>query len=220
MHALAMAKKDLTSFDTLYELSQEQERSLGRGKFIYHATDEESKVNLNLVSQDRLGHLPGLNLALAENVARSSLMPMQVKEELLLVDGITEGIFLQCRDFVTVYSDGKININTAPAEVLKTLDWDESLVQMVCDFRKGPDQIEATKDDGVFENTAEVITKLRSFGGLSPEQESALSEAISGELITVESKNFSLVIETQVLDRGVGKYTVVIGGDKIKQWSE
>ena len=44
-------------------------------------------------------------------------------------------------DFLTVHSDGRININTAPSEVLQTLheEMDDALAQSIIDYRKEED---------------------------------------------------------------------------------
>jgi len=85
-------------------------------------------------------------------------------EELLLVRGMTEEIFLKIKDYVTVFpkvtNELVININTASEVVLKafyrafagagtqtTLDDAESLVRKMMIFRSGEDGVPATLDD-------------------------------------------------------------------------
>jgi DNA uptake protein ComE-like DNA-binding protein len=213
-------EKDKTSYDTLYELRQEQQQQLGRGKFIYTLVDEESKININNVSAEIIARLPGLNLNLAEAMVNSSLRPFHVKEEILQVEGLDEEKFNQFKDFITVYTEGKVNINTAPTVVLKSLGLDDSLVNTIEDFRRGVDNQEATEDDGYFENTAEIITKLNSFRGLSETQIASLENLISQGLITTEAKIYSLQVDTYILDRPSMKYVIVMDEKKIRQWRE
>jgi len=220
IYAQTERKKDKTAYDTLYELRQKQQRQLGLGKFIYTLVDEESKININNCSAEVIARLPGLNLELAKSITNSSLRPFHLKEMITLVEGITEGIFKECKDFITTYSEGRVNINTAPLEVLKILGLDERLANAIEDFRRGLDNQEVTEDDGVFENTGEIISKLVSFRGLSETQKATLSQLINQGLITTESKNFSLQIETQILDKSAMRYTIVMDKDKIRQWRE
>ena len=73
-------------------------------------------------------------------------------EELLLVKGMTIDLFDEIKDYITVYTDGKININTAPKEVLTAVIDDgkgtyERLVTDIVNWRNGDDGVEGTSDD-------------------------------------------------------------------------
>lgn len=101
--------------------------------------------------------------------------PFALVQELLAVKGITPLIFygedknhngildpgedenmdgkLQkgIEPFLTVYGNGKININTAPLEVLSAIPgMSKESVKVIIDYRKGGDGVEGTKDDGIF----------------------------------------------------------------------
>lgn len=216
VYARLKLQKDQTLHDTLYELSSEEEGELGRAKFIYTLSDEESRININTASEDVISGLSGLNPELALNIVDSSLRPFSLKEELLLVEGISEEIFNECSDFITVHSNGKVNINTASGPALSALGLTADLITIIEDFRKGADNKQGTEDDGVFESTGEVTTKLE----LTAEQQALLSSLISRGLFSIESENFLLAINTQVLDRPAMQYSVIIDKDKIKEWKE
>ena len=64
--------------------------------------------------------------------------PFDIVEELLLVKGITPECFNRLRNYVTVYGDGKININYAPKRVIESLSgkMDAALAQMIINRRK------------------------------------------------------------------------------------
>lgn len=64
--------------------------------------------------------------------------PIETTEELLLVKGITPDVFERIRDFITVYGDGKININHASKHVIESLSekMDAALAQIIIDRRK------------------------------------------------------------------------------------
>ncbi|MGB6411589.1 MAG: type II secretion system minor pseudopilin GspK [Candidatus Deferrimicrobiaceae bacterium] len=67
-------------------------------------------------------------------------------EELRLVRGVTQEVFEKIRPFITVYSSGKVNINTAPAQVLMALsagqgeadvgEITEALANEIVEYRK------------------------------------------------------------------------------------
>ena len=63
---------------------------------------------------------------------------LETNEELLLVKGITPGIFDRIRNYLTVYGDGKISINCAAKLVLESLseNMDATLAQLIIDRRK------------------------------------------------------------------------------------
>jgi general secretion pathway protein K len=64
--------------------------------------------------------------------------PLDTTEELLLVKGITQEVFDRICDYVTVYGDGRININSASRQVIECLSekMDAVLAQMIIDRRE------------------------------------------------------------------------------------
>jgi DNA uptake protein ComE-like DNA-binding protein len=213
-------EKDIT-FDSLYDLSQPREKELKSGNFVYTLSDEESRININTASRAIIGRLPGLNPELAKNINESPLRPFSAEEEVLLVDGIDEKAFDEFKDFITVYSNGKVNINTAPKEVLVALGLDESLAGAIVYFRLGSDGVAATEDDNVFENTLEIIKKLEAFSGLSQEQKIALNNLIRQNIISVNSENIRCNIKTDIFGRPGLVYEIIVDNKGlIKNWKE
>lgn len=211
---------DKDQHDTLYELRQAKELELGLGTASYIIVDEERRININLAAVEQVAALPGMDMDLAMDFSASALKPLRAKEELLLVEGITQDIFDKLRDFITVFSDGKVNINTAPYEVLLALGLDDDTAAAVADYRKGEDKLEATADDMFFENSNEIIDKLREATGLSGSQEADLLTLITSGGLTVGSSNFCANIETKVLGRTGKRYEIVFDKDKRRQWQE
>lgn len=222
--AVIYAQKNIINnqakYDTLYELRGKKELELGLGTASYTIVDEESKININLASVEEVARLPGLDMDRAMDLSASTLKPLRAKEELLLLEGMTREIFDKLKDFITVFSDGKVNINTAPPEVLTALDLDEDTIAAIMDYKKGEDAVEMTADDPAFEKTGDIINKLREFKGLSGKQEADLLTLVTSGVLTVESSNFSINIETKVLGRAAKKYEIVFDKDKRKQWQE
>lgn len=62
----------------------------------------------------------------------------ETTEELLLVKGITQDVFDRICGFITVYGDGKININRASKRVIESLSekMDAALARIIVDRRK------------------------------------------------------------------------------------
>ena len=98
--------------------------------------------------------------------------PFDLVSELLLVKGINEEIVygkddgtsslpddnmgdklqLGIKDLVTVYGDGSINLNTAPFEVISAIPGvTQEIARSIINYRSGPDQVNGTKDDIIFE---------------------------------------------------------------------
>ena len=184
-------KEDETYYDTLYEINRPKEVKLEGGKFVFSLIDEESKININKAPLDVLANLPGLD----------------------------EEIFSKIKDLITVYGNGRVNINTAKAEVLKALGFDNDLVRIIEEFRKGADGEELTEDDGIFENVHSIIDNLRSFTPLYEKQEAIILERISQGLLGVSSENYLAQIETYFLGEKK-KFEILLTTEKIKKWQE
>ncbi|MCX5665548.1 MAG: helix-hairpin-helix domain-containing protein [Candidatus Omnitrophica bacterium] len=213
-------KTDKTPYDTLTELSTPEEQELGRGKFKYILKDEESKININKASVDMISRLPGFSKDTAKNVFESKLKPFKAIEQLLLIDGVDEGILDKCKGLITVYGNGSVNINTASPEVFKALGIDEGLVSIIMDLRRGPDGKEGTADDVAFENKDRIMEDLRSKTSLYEEQQAKLLQLTSQNMLSVISDTFTLDIETTVLEKPAMRYNIVMEKGKIKRWTE
>ena len=222
LYAWAEKQEKKTGYDSLAELQQLRQRAMGNAKFTYTQSDEESKININTASSEILARLPGLNLELAQKILVSPLRPFTLKEGLLSIEDLTEKEFAEFKDFITVYGNGSVNINTAPEQVLIALGMDENLAQGIVEFRNGPDDQKGTEDDEVFENSSEIIDKLRAALGFSGAEETTLVQLISQNLLTVSSKNLLLQIQTQILGKPGIRYLIMMDAEKgkIKQWKE
>ena len=72
-------------------------------------------------------------------------------EELFMVRGMTPAIFNEIKDYITVYGEGKINVNTASKKVLDAVIGDVNIVDdFILKARKGADEISGTEDDKQF----------------------------------------------------------------------
>lgn len=116
--------------------------------------------------------------------------PFEVVEELTLVKGITPEIFDKIRHRVTVYGNGRVNINTADALVLEGLGLSSDLVEKIIWYRSGNDGREGTEDDIAFEHPNDVITAVGSARGVAPEDAEYFEEIMETGIIGVRSDNF------------------------------
>ncbi|MCK5580501.1 MAG: helix-hairpin-helix domain-containing protein, partial [Candidatus Omnitrophica bacterium] len=175
-YAKARQKSDSTEYDALSELKEPQEVEVGKGKFTYTITDEESKINVNTAPAEVLARLPGLDETLADGIVSSARRPFSVKEELLLIDGIDREIFNGFKDFITVYGSGSVNLNTVSEDAMAVLGMDSDLIQIIKRYRAGPDGEEGTGDDRVFEGAGSIVNQLREYSGLFSAQELLIIE--------------------------------------------
>ncbi|MFH0732261.1 MAG: hypothetical protein V2A72_05005 [Candidatus Omnitrophota bacterium] len=85
----------------------------------------------------------------------------EIVEELLLVKGITAEIFSKIKDFITIYTEGEVNINTASETALFAVfgvDYPD-LPLKVAAYRKGRDGVIGTRDDRWFSTGPYIIDR-------------------------------------------------------------
>jgi DNA uptake protein ComE-like DNA-binding protein len=207
-YAALEKKKDKTTYDSLGELRRERKKDLGRGSFVYTIVDEESKININTASTEVILRLPGLDdTELVQNIIQSELRPFHYKEEILLVKEMTQETYDKFKDFITVYSSGKVNINSAPVEVLQALGMSAALIKAINTFR-------------FFSDTGGIIDGLREVEMLYEADQAMLLQLITQGLITVSSASLCLQVETAIVSKPARKYNIVMDKEKIKQWQE
>lgn len=175
---------------------------LAGGYFKYEASDEERRVNINTAEQWLLNSLLRSACGIDERAAneissailkrRAAYGFFEMKEELLLVEGVTQGLFSCIQGKVTLHSSGLINMNTADASSLGILGIESSLAAKIDSFRKGPDAVSGTSDDNVFISTGMIASSLGDSVKLSAAEYRQLSDALSSGLISVRSLNFSV----------------------------
>jgi len=144
--------------------------------------------------------------------------PLDTVDELLLIKGFTPRIvyggpaegedeppYTGIARWLTVWGDGRVNVNTASREVLLTIpEIDELAVDAIIEGRKGSDGEAGTRDDG-FTSVEEVIAAA----GLSRDV---------AQRITVSSRKYLRVVSTgQVGDLAVVVWCVLeCEGDNVR----
>jgi len=145
----------------------------------------------------------------------------EVLEELLLVNGMDEEIFEKIKDYVTIYGDGKVNINTTSKVVLVALGLNEGLADKILYFRYGKDGTLSTPDDNVFVMSSTIVPELSQFCNLSDSEVAQLS-VIVDKYLAVGSDTFK-IRSVSKLDNGknTAEITCMVNRrGKILYWQE
>jgi DNA uptake protein ComE-like DNA-binding protein len=152
--------RDQTPYETLEEIE-----SLGIG-------DEDSKININTVSEEMLKRIPGISLELAEDIVGNR--PFYLIEELLLLEKVTAEIYYGnpldnsqpgLKKLITTFGDGKININTAPIEVLLAIPKvSKSTAEAIIEYR----------ENNPFSEDGQILEVLQDIG-IPPEEASEIA---------------------------------------------
>jgi general secretion pathway protein K len=133
--------------------------------------------------------------------------PFEVLEELLLVKGMTRGIFDKIEPFVTVYGDGHVNFNTAPVEVLMAMGLDERTALAVEVYRRGTDAKPRTADDRYFMEAGQIADVFDEAGLVDAAAINTIAALVGQERIATDSLHYR-VRSTGVLDATGARMTV------------
>jgi len=216
-------------------------------KIFYGAMDEQSRININRAPKEILLNLPGVTDEISDSIldwrdeddiphadgAESAYYlsldfpysckngPLQTAEELLLVKGVTPEIFNNIKDLITVYGDGKVNLNTADSRVMQALGLSEIVIQKILKYRAGDDGEEGTDDDNAFNNIANLTEAL----DLSAAEASEIGNLNSVFLLGSASSNFRVCVTAKTKNGKILKRTdaILFRSDKnneIKSWYE
>ncbi len=128
--------------------------------------------------------------------------PFERPDELLLVKGVDHKIYDALLPFVTVYGDGRVNINTASKKVLMALGLDEGTADKVLKVRRGLDNIEATADDHIFLRTFDVASETGKAVVLEAGELRQIDDLNARDLLTTESGFYSFVSRALSNDGG------------------
>ncbi len=116
----------------------------------------------------------------------------QSVEELNMVKGMTPELFRKVKPFVTVYSEGRVNFNTASKTVLKSLGLSDALAEKVLQFRRGADKQLGTQDDEVFQDVSQITPVLSAAMHFSGEEYEQIANPAAKGWMTVTSRVFRI----------------------------
>ena len=114
----------------------------------------------------------------------------EILDELLLVKGMNQEVFDKVKDYLTIYGEGKININTVSKEVMLALGLKEKIADKILLFRYGGDSIIGTADDNIFGQVSNIVPKLSQFTPLSASEVALLGNLVSTGAFTTNSDYF------------------------------
>jgi hypothetical protein len=143
--------------------------------------DEESKLNINTAEPAMLRRLdPAFTDDLVNAIVeRRQQRPFLTLSELNQLKGAPTNFVTRAREsLLTVWGDGKVNINTAPRAVLASLGMDEEHVKKIEELRKGADM-------GAFKTLGDAASYL---GG------------IDEKWLTTSSSHFSITAQGYLVD--------------------
>jgi general secretion pathway protein K len=103
--------------------------------------------------------------------------------------GQPRGNGLGLTNFFTPFSTGKIDVNTADANVLQLIPgMNSAMADTLVKYRTGPDGVDGTEDDQPFQN----VNQAASVVGLKPQQ--------FGNLCDIRSSTYEVVVTAQLGD--------------------
>lgn len=188
---------------------------IGGGEYAVCLTNEEGKVNINSASREILEKVFA-NFGLTDNEAilrfvfqsRQAGRKLETMEELLLSGDINKEMVARVGAIASIHSNGKINVNTAPLELLKALPGlPEKQAQDIIAYRLGPDRTAGTPDDRYI-------------------SEQTLSRIIDGsvlnqveKLLCYRAENFQAVC-TASYNRAYNRVAVYLSFDPVKNGIE
>lgn len=126
---------------------------------------------------------------LSSNPYEAKDAPLEALEELRLVKGMDAASMEKLKNYLTVFGDGKININTAPKAVLLAVGTSVYLADKVLSYRFGKDGTQGTGDDNVFDTDSNIVPDLSKFSDLSDSEVADLSR-IADQFLTVRSRHY------------------------------
>lgn len=126
----------------------------------------------------------------------------ELLEELLLVKWMTRTKYERLLPYVTVYGEGKVNINTASEVVLFALGLDHALVDKILTARRGKDGVDATEDDLIFTKTFDVASNVDNVVKLDPQEFRAIDTLNLQGLLTTNSYYFYFAMQSRLSRSG------------------
>ena len=166
----------------LYEQDYFEQRELFIGDEVsYVITDEERYININKAAREVLEEIPSLKRpAIRRIIARRSSeehseeekTPFNAIEEVRYLRGVSEDDWFGTkkapglRNLLTVWpDDGRINVNTAPPEVLECIPHlSSSDITLILNYRAGEDGLLYSRDDLGFTNMEDLSNKTGIVG--------------------------------------------------------
>ncbi len=147
----------------------------------------------------------------------------EIIDELALVKGFNNDLSNRLKPFITIYGDGKININTATKTVLIALGLEGYVADKVLLVRRGYDGIEATVDDYIFRKIFDITSEVKSFIELKEEEMRQIDQLNTSGQIKANSFYYGIQSHAQLEGKNNRLSAVCIYNTKenrIEYWQE
>lgn len=203
--AEAMEADDPTGWEVAMPADEGDPTSLA-GAVRIQIVDEERKLDLNTAGVSDLERLLG-DSALAQAIlAYRSLRPIQRLEELWDLPEMDQQAEAQrvVLQHGTVWTEGRVNLNTVQREVLETLVADPALVERLVESRAGFDGLWGTADDCKATALSTAPMELAACAAVDGE---ALVSVLAGSAFQVSSSVFRILAVGRV-DRPAVRYRI------------
>lgn len=144
-------------------------------------------------------------------------------EELLLVKGVTKEIYSLVENYITIYGNGRVNVNTCQKETLLALGLTETLAEKIMAFRSGRHPKKGGVSDArLFKDLARIGSDLSGLEPLSDEDRESLIHALRHNDLSVTSDHFKLKGLARTLEGRFSSTFVCVYGsrDGVKYWAE
>ncbi len=119
--------------------------------------------------------------------------PFERIDELLLVKGVDKKIYDRLRPFVTIYGDGRININTVSMPVLLALGLDEVVAGKLLKARRGQDNQDSTADDHIFLKAFDIPAEVSAIAALEEKEAHQLDILNAANLLRTDSMMYGFI---------------------------
>ncbi len=116
----------------------------------------------------------------------------EILDELLLVEGMRQDILERLRYFVTVYGDGRVNVNTATFPVLYAIGFAGDVAKDIIEKRVGRDDVEGTADDVTFRSTEDFAAAMSVSSAFTDNDALFAHELHGNQKITTTSDFYSI----------------------------
>jgi hypothetical protein len=133
---------------------------------------------------------------------------------------MSQELYDKIKQFITIYGNGVVNINTASGYVLLALGIDEILIDKIIAYRQGDDEIAGTADDNIFDISSNIVAVLSQSYSLSPDEVSTLSNLVSGGALGTNSYNFMIRSRARIANMKKEIVCIVNKEGKIISWRE
>ncbi len=142
-------------------------------------------------------------------------------EEVLLVKGMTKDVFEKTRDYITVYGDGRVNINTTSGVVLLALGVTGDMVNKIMALLYGKDGVRGDGDDVIFTMPGTIVPALSQAYHLTDSQIAQLS-VIADQNLDTRSNFFTIKEKSrlEIRETSIETTCVVDKTGKVLYWRE